>query len=144
MILCGSENKRKFKQRAQLVIIAAVIVAFIESFIKNQDSRISTSPISPLHEPKLPVSPTDTELKFSSKFSIYFVSFTFYHKYNKRFISNSENSEEPRSVFVFVLLGVSATVMITSLTLILLIRFGVIFQQPMRSSLQRGQIDEAL
>uniref|UniRef100_A0A1I8EBY2 Uncharacterized protein n=1 Tax=Wuchereria bancrofti TaxID=6293 RepID=A0A1I8EBY2_WUCBA len=88
MILCGSENKRKFKQRAQLVIIAAVIVAFIESFIKNQ--------------------------------------------------------EEPRSVFVFVLLGVSATVMITSLTLILLIRFGVIFQQPMRSSLQRGQIDEAL
>ncbi|KAK6107539.1 hypothetical protein QQG55_28590 [Brugia pahangi] len=57
---------------------------------------------------------------------------------------NPTDTEEPRSTFVLVLLGVSATVMITSLALILLIKFGVIFQQPMRSSLQRGQIDEAL
>ncbi|KAK6107540.1 putative integral membrane protein [Brugia pahangi] len=34
--MCSSENKRKFKQKAQLVIIAAVIIAFVESFIKNQ------------------------------------------------------------------------------------------------------------
>ncbi|KAM3718105.1 Zonadhesin [Dirofilaria immitis] len=38
---------------------------------------------------------------------------------------------EKRSPFVFVLFGISAIIIITSLMLILLIKFGIIFQQPL-------------
>uniref|UniRef100_A0A915PUN7 Uncharacterized protein n=1 Tax=Setaria digitata TaxID=48799 RepID=A0A915PUN7_9BILA len=56
----------------------------------------------------------------------------------------STRLEKQRSVFVLPLLGISGVIMVISLTLVLLIKFGFILQRPAISSMRRGQIDEAL
>lgn len=49
-------------------------------------------------------------------------------------ISKRKNLDMGRSRFVIVLLFMSGIIMIISLTLIILIKFGIILQQPVNSS----------
>lgn len=54
----------------------------------------------------------------------------------------AKSLEERRSVFVILMLVVSAVTMTASLTLIILVKLGIVLQKPIYSSSRRDQTED--
>ncbi|KAL3984763.1 putative integral membrane protein [Acanthocheilonema viteae] len=229
MISCNNQSYRRAKQKAQLVMIAIIIV-FIESFIRNQAIVISTTdftdiPYIDIRTETIAITPTTTtptiatttiattttatttittttiatttitttaiataatatattttttttrttttkattttttttKTTITTKTTMAITpititipkvrqeaeSTTLDSEINMPSVSSVQESmpltrsaEKPRSVIVIVLLVISALIMITSLAMILLVKFGVILQQPIQSTSRHEQ-----